>query len=275
MSEKQPRKAPSDAIIAVLVIIAGVTLGTVATAVPRPVAPSALPLFEVDLAQADDVIRADSALAARAPHDDRVARLRTLYEQQGRAEVFGDHESAAQSREVSFVTLVAELRRAGGARAIAGVRARAMSDLEPALGGRQPPDRRDAVLGSFPRMLERYGLARGGRIVAPSFVVRTLFKARWNAVHRLPPTDGFARAELRAYHGWLALRAESAPITARIDAAAAYGRAGGERADEARGVLLFRAGRAEEAADAFVEAYERSGSWRLRNHGLAATEHAD
>jgi hypothetical protein len=40
-------------------------------------------------------------------------------------------------------------------------------------------------------------------------------------------------------------------------------------------VLLFRAGRAEEAADAFVKAYAASGSWRLRNHGLRATEHAD
>lgn len=268
-------KRPSDTIVAALVIIAGVTLGTVATAVPRPVAPTALPLFEVDLAQAEQAVRSDTALARSAPRGDLATRLQTLYEQQGQAEVVGDDETAAQSREASLRTLVAELRASGGDRAVAALRAHAMSELEPALAGRLAPAKRDSVLGSFPRMLERYGLARAGRVVAPAFVVRTLFKARWNAVHRLAPTDGFARVELRAYHGWLALRAESAPIAARIEAATAYGNAGGERADEARGVLLFRAGRAEEAADAFVKAFGESGSWRLRNHGLAATARAD
>ena len=269
------RKGPSDALVAVLVIVAGVTLGTVATAVPRAVAPAALPLFEVDLAQADEAVRADEAAAAGAPQSDVAARLKLVYEQQGRAEVLGDSETSAQGREASLRALVAELRAAGGDRAVGALRARAMRELGPALDGRLPPDQRDAVLGSFPRMLERYGLTRAGRVVAPRFVVRTLFKARWNAVHRLAPTDGFGQAELRAYHGWLALRADAAPIAARIEAATAYGRAGGERADEARGVLLFRAGHAEQAADAFVKAYERSGSLRLRNHGLAATEHAD
>lgn len=273
--DQTARKGPSDAIIAALVIIAAVSLGTVATAVPRAVAPTELPLFEIDLMQADDAVRRDTALAASAPRGDLVTRLKTLYEQQGRAEVVGDDETAAQGREASLRTLVAELRASGGDRAIAALRARAMGDLDEALSGRRPPAERDAILGSFPRMLERYGLTRGGRIVAPRFVVRTLFKARWNAVHRLAPVDGFGPAELRAYHGWLALRAESAPIAARIEAAAAYGQAGGERADEARGVLLYRAGRSEEAADAFVKAYQQSGSWRLRNHGLAATEHAD
>src|SRR3972149_4520205 len=94
-----PRKGPSDAVLAALVLVAGVTLGTVATAVPRPVAPTALPLFEVDLAQADEAMRRDAALAAGAPHGDLVTRLETLYDQQGNAEVVGDDETSAQSRE--------------------------------------------------------------------------------------------------------------------------------------------------------------------------------
>jgi hypothetical protein len=126
-----------------------------------------------------------------------------------------------------------------------------------------------AVLGDFVSMMRRYGLARGDRQVAPRFVVRVTLKARWNALHGRELTEGLSPIERQAYWGWLAVRGEGAPAELRLRGLERYAQAGGARAAEIRGVLLYDEGRLDEAHDAFEEAYAASPTFRLRNHLLA------
>ena len=125
-------------------------------------------------------------------------------------------------------------------------------------------------VGSFPRMLDRYGLLREGVIIAPRFVARTLFKARWNAVAQRSLTDGLERVELQAYWGWLALGAHNVEPHRRVPAAEAYAEAAGRHATEARAVLAFETEQPATSADLFAAAYRQSGNLRVRNHALAA-----
>jgi hypothetical protein len=76
--------------------------------------------------------------------------------------------------------------------------------------------------------------------------------------------------ELLAYYGWQALHAERLPIPQRLQAAAAYEKAGGPNGDEIIGVLLYRAGDFAMAAHAFAAAQRHGTQLRLRNHMLAA-----
>ena len=48
----------------------------------------------------------------------------------------------------------------------------------------------EGLFGGFPEIMERYGLMRDGVLIAPRLTLRSLYKARWNAIHRQALTDG-------------------------------------------------------------------------------------
>nr|MDQ3033847.1 hypothetical protein [Myxococcota bacterium] len=162
------------------------------------------------------------------------------------------------------------IAQAHGDEAIAAIRAADVERMIRALAGEGDDRARAQAVGAFRRSLERWGAIDGDRRVAPEIVVRALFAARWNAVHGRALTEGLGPVHLRAYHGWLALEADTAPSAMRERAIDAYREAGGAWADEARGVLAWRGGAFDEAASAFARAHEESGVVRLRNHALAA-----
>ena len=250
---------------------ATIAVGIAILALPRAVAPDGPPALVITGAEADEVRRRDGVRAARPPAGADADALRELYAEYSRAEIAGaDSESSATRRIVAIASAARAFRAAHGEPAIESLRAEAVIDAERALAGDLPETRRDAVLGTFEQVLARYGAIESDTTVAPPFVVRTLFVARWNTAHGLPATLGMSDAELRAYWGWLALEAEGAAIGARLAALDAYEQAGGARATEARGALLFEAGRTLDAADAYERAFEEEGSLRLRNHALAA-----
>lgn len=237
-------------------------------ALPQAVFPREGPGLALDPGAVREVLRREEQLEPVAGPE--VERLAELYGAQGRAETSeGEPREEFEARVRALAEAVEALRARAGDEALAALRAQALRELEPALAGELDPSEEEAFLGSFPRMLERYGAMKDGRLVAPFFVARTLFKARWNSIHRLPLTDGFAPIELQAYHGWLALHAHDAPAAQRLAALEAYAEAGGAGVAEARAYFAALAGRPAEAVVRYGELWEEHGDLRARNHALA------
>lgn len=260
--------SPSGGKLVLFVLASG--LAGISMSMPRPVVPDEPPSLTLDRHDTSRVLAHDRMLASRVPKSEAVLSLMQLVADQGTAEAGpGEAPGSFEARMAKLHAAVARVRRDDGNRALAAMRAHAAERLRPALDGEMTASERDALIGSFPEMLERYGLVVEGETVAPPFVVRTLFKARWNALVGLPPTSGLWRVERRAYWGWLALHASNANPDMRLDALTRYARSGGTRIDEARAVLEYRAGRVAEAAELMARAARERGGLRLRNEALA------
>lgn len=241
---------------------------------PRAAIPAEIPPLAIDVADARASIEHEHRLAARPPTDDDARRRRALYEEQNVASIHGEPAERGEARRAELRDVLDRMIDAHGDAVVDVLRAEDVERMIPALAGEGDDTARAATLGDFPEALERWGAIADGRRVAPDLVVRALYAARWNAVHGRPLTDGLDDARLRAYHGWLALHGDAADERLRLAALDAYERAGGAHADEARGVLAWRAGDAEGAALAFTHGHERTGDLRLRNHALAAAMRA-
>ncbi|HJL01577.1 MAG TPA: hypothetical protein RMH85_08975 [Polyangiaceae bacterium LLY-WYZ-15_(1-7)] len=272
---KAPRSRLTPSGARLILATFAAAFGALFLVLPKPVTPHELPPLRLDDGAFAEV-RAESArLAGQAPEGGVADRLRALYAAQGRAEVGqGESQEAFAARERQIRGAVATLRQQQGPDAIAALRAEAMQQLEPALAGELEQETEEEVLGSFPRMLDRYHASEGGRIVAPAPVVWALFRARWNGIHRRPLTEGFAPVELQAYHGWLALEVHDAPLDRRAAALRAFAEAGGAGAREAEAIFAMREGRMMDAAAIFGELYAETGDLRMRNHALAAQRRA-
>lgn len=163
----------------------------------------------------------------------------------------------------------ARLQRDGETYMLLRVRARMAARLVAAVQGRLPLEEARRVLGGLPLILKRYDATREGELRAPLFVARSLYAARWNVVHGLPPTFRFRDVTRLAYHGWLALHGRNAAPSLRLQALQRYRRLGGRHAAQAAAVLHARAGRWEEALRHMRDAERGQPSLRLRNHRLA------
>ncbi|MCC6873855.1 MAG: hypothetical protein IT378_06030 [Sandaracinaceae bacterium] len=286
MSEaSDDRRARVTAVLALVLALLTPAALLYAWSRPLPVEPRELPPLVLSAADVAACLERDAADARRAPDDELAHERRRLYHAVNVAEhEESDAPDEAVRRHDQLMSALDALVSAHGTAAVAQARAGDVARLEPALRGELPAGDRLAELGAFVPVLERYGAVEDGRQRAPSFVVRALFWARWNAMHERPLDEGFCPPARIAYEGWLALRAERAPLPARLAALDRYAAAGGPHADEARGVLLFAAGDREGAREALGRALDREPSFRLRNHNLAcdaepgeagAAEHLD
>jgi hypothetical protein len=261
----------SEPVAGALLFAVALACASVLLLMPRAVAPLELPSLMLPEKAVAVVIASDEAAAKAAPRTERVEQLEALYMEQGRMERVGVEDGdrfAARRRslEAGYKGVVAESGEAAALR----MRARAVVSLEAALELALPDEQAKAVLGSLSAILEREGASRDGYLVAPRFVVRTLHKARWNLLHGLTPTHAFVAIERRAYFGWQALHAVRVPLPSRIEALHGYGLVGGDRVEEALGVLLYRMGDSEEASRAFAAAYAREPNLRVANYLAAA-----
>lgn len=239
---------------------------------PQPAPPREVPPLALRPSAVAEQIRLDEAAAAAEPESEHTELRRDVYTETNTAEIeANDYPPTVEDRRRRLHAAVAAAVEAHGQEVIAEMRAADVQRMERALRGELGPNATTAELGAFIRMMERYAMASGGRQLAPRFVVRTAFKARWNAMHGREATEGFSDVELRAHWGWLALQAQSAPMAMRLEALEHYAQAGGPRAGEARGVLLYQAGRTEEAAEAFRAAHAARPSFRMRNHAIFAS----
>lgn len=257
--------------LGITLLACGVGASGTVLALPRAVAPRELPGLVLSPEQVARVVAEDERAARSAPTDEVARTLEELIETQALAEMgSGETPDEAAQRMTRLANATAAVERTHGEAGLVALRAKSIAEFEHVLRTRARGTERDRVLGSFPRAVERYDVTKRGRLRAPRFVLRTLWKARWTAVCQLAPTWRLAPVELRAFHGWLALGAESAALTDRVTALEAYAAAGGVRADEARAGLAWRAGDGARAEELYGAVLARTGSLRIRNHLRAA-----
>jgi hypothetical protein len=247
--------------------LAATLAGICLIALPRAIAPIELPALELD----PEAVRAqehqDSELAKTAPATANANLLWDLYLQ------FGESELMLLEQPAPLEQRRRKLRRAqeavvaeSGQRAGNALRARALLKLEAALAGEVPRAELKRVMGVFPYVLSQHLLTRDGVELGPHFVVRTLFKARWNRMCGLPPETDLSAIERRAYFGWMGLHAANLSVRERRQALIGYAAAGGAEADQASGVLAFVDQDYARAAVSFERAYARTANLRLRNY---------
>ena len=287
-------------------MVAVVLLGLGALAArPRPL-PLQVPPLSLDLGAglAEEAARRGS-LRGALPDDAMSRELREALLEQGRAEAAGgEPRGRATARLARIRELAGALVRDHGEQGLLALREDFLASYEALWdaqqrGQRPDPQRVAGQVGAFGRMLERYGLVREGSLVAPRFVVRVLYRARFHALVGRPLTWEMSRWERQAYYGWLAFHAEAADPSMRLDALRAFAEAAGlpwpdaERLDEAavadarsrdvlraRVALLAAADRAEEALALGHAVLARWPDLRLRNgllglqQGLGARQRA-
>jgi hypothetical protein len=213
-------------------------------------------------------LAAEAKLADAVPHTEAAKSADGFWLELGHEEREGVPIHVRATRQRTMTMAIQRLTKESGEQAVLALRAAAAERLEAALDLKLDPKLASDVLGDFATMLEGESCSRNGELIAPRFVARTLYKARWNIAHGLPPAYAFAPIERRAYYGWQALHARRLPIQQRARALVEYARAGGTRTAEASGVLLVRNQQYAEALQAFAEAYRRAGTLRLRNAAL-------
>jgi hypothetical protein len=235
-------------------------------AAPRAIAPTELPGLELPANEVADVLARDAARAQVQPGERSRELLRLFHE-------FGQSENAAlenaqlvQQRRRALRHVYDRVVEAEGAAAALAVRERALAKFEDLLALQPSPTTAAAVLGVFPSVLAQHGATFDGEEVAPHFVLRTLYKARWNLMTRLPVDFEFARVEKLAYYGWLGLRADNLPLSERRKALQQYAAAGGAHAAEAQGVLAFLDQDYPNAIRELERAHAEHPSLRLRNY---------
>jgi hypothetical protein len=242
---------------------------------PRAVAPLELPSLVLDRDAVAKLIAADRDAAGKAPKSARAQELRAALTKQGEMELIGsERRELYRKRRAKMAETYAALAAEIGERNALRMRAEAAYELDRALDLELPFPRARIVIGALGDMLQREGASIDGQLTAPRFVLRTLFKARWNLLHGLRPEHAFERIELQAYFGWQALHAERLPIPQRVDALRSYAKAGGARSQEARGVLYYLHDEFDQAATILAAASAADPSFRLRNYVLGAQARA-
>jgi len=232
--------------------------------IPRALAPTETPVLLLDRARTTQVVSVDRS--ARAPDTAAARELDQRLLDFGALEnrTLDPGRSPAQLRQL-LANGYQQVARESGVPAAMALRSVAVERLEAALALRLPDAETERVLGLFPEALALHGVTRNGFEVAPHFVMRTLYKARWNLAMGLAPDFQLQPVELEAYHGWLALHATNLAPEPRGVALQQYSRAGGAQIAEARGVLAFLSHDYKQAAEALDQAYRESSSLRIRN----------
>ena len=265
MTPSKRKLALPDTFAAVALLVLTIGCALLLLAQPRAV-PLELPSLTLPADAVAAVVRADARGAHDAPTSPEANKLEALIDQQGQSEVggFEGTESYVARRDAIAASYQALVASAGEPAAMR-LRAKAVLLLEDALELRLADDHAKRVIGAMSTVFDREGVSRNGELVAPRFVARTFYKARWNILSGLAPAYAFERVELRTFYGWQALHAERLTVQKRIEALHAYGLAGGDHVEEALGVLLYRLGDYPQAVSALEHAYRREGSLRLRN----------
>lgn len=244
-----------------------VAAGFAVVAMPRALAPLELPALSLrpDWVQAQE--RADTQLAAAAPSTPAAGELLAAVQRYGQREVLlFDNARLLGSYRHELHGAYERVRTESGAHAVLALRALAVSKLEAALEGKLQGEALQAWLGVFPNVLIQHLATRDGLELAPHFVVRTLYKARWNRMLDLSSETDLSVVERQAYFGWLGLHAYTLPMFERRQALSGYAAAGGEHAAEAQGVLAFLDHDFGAAVQCLEQAYAQRPSFRVRNY---------
>lgn len=233
---------------------------------PRSLAPVDVPPLELDRELVREAERADRKAAAAAPKTEAAKALHAQFLELGEIENQTSKQptTPAQKRKALARAYDIVVRESDITGALA-LRSEAVEQLEAALRLQLSDAETQRVLGLFPDALERHAVTYEGIEIAPHFVMRTLYKARWNIAMGLLPDYRLAPVEMQAYHGWLALHATNLGPEPRLLALLQYAAAGGRHVAEARAALSFLSNDYKQAVASLEQAYQETPSLRLRN----------
>jgi hypothetical protein len=261
------RRAKAPAVGLYLLFACAVVCGLVLAFLPRAIAPTELPALTLSAADVARVLRDDESRAASAPISEIAGEQRRMFLQFGQSEIAAlENPQLASQRRQALHHVYERVVAAHGEAGALALREQALAEFERALDLQLPAARTKAVLGLFPNALEQHMATRDGEEIAPHFVMRTLYKVRWNRMNGLDIDWGFARVERIAYFGWLGLHATNLPLPQRRQALQKYAAAGGPHADEALGVLAFLDKDYPHAIEALTRAQALAPGLRLRNY---------
>jgi len=243
-------------------------------AIPQPVDPWEMPSLVLDRAAASDAIGLDETLANEVLDTEEARALRSLFLDHGRSEANPPYARVEfDQRQAAIHRATEVLIEKHGASAFEAMRAGAVEDFVRVFGDGSHEAQGDyevGVLGGMRDVLQTYGAIHQGVLVAPPLTARVFYKARWNSIHRRPFVEGFARDELQAYWGWLALHGWGKPLEEREDALVAFRDAGGFGTQEAAALFDLLASRPDRASKSLEKLYQARGELRLRNLALGA-----
>ena len=243
-------------------------------AIPQPVDPWEMPSLVLDRAAAADAIGLDETLANEVLDTEEARALRSLFLDHGRSEANPPYARVEfDQRQAAIHRATEVLIEKHGAPAFEAMRAGAVEDFVRVFGDGSHEAQDDyevGVLGGMRDVLQTYGAIHQGVLVAPPLTARVFYKARWNSIHRRPFVEGFARVELQAYWGWLALHGWGKPLEEREDALVAFRDAGGFGTQEAAALFDLLASRPDRASKSLEKLYQARGELRLRNLALGA-----
>ena len=243
-------------------------------AIPQPVDPWEMPSLVLDRAAASDAIGLDETLANEVLDTEEARALRSLFLDHGRSEANPPYARVEfDQRQAAIHRATEVLIEKHGASAFEAMRAGAVEDFVRVFGDGSHEAQDDyevGVLGGMRDVLQTYGAIHQGVLVAPPLTARVFYKARWNSIHRRPFVEGFARVELQAYWGWLALHGWGKPLEEREDALVAFRDAGGFGTQEAAALFDLLASRPDRASKSLEKLYQARGELRLRNLALGA-----
>ncbi|HEX4353208.1 MAG TPA: hypothetical protein VHZ95_09845, partial [Polyangiales bacterium] len=173
---------------------------------PRAIPPNELPALTLSATDVEAQLREDADRAAHAPTSDNARELDRLFLEFGASEIAAIEDSAlATQRRRTLHHAYERIVAADGGEAALALRERALQNFERALALQLPPAETVRVIGLFANAVEQHRLTRDGEELAPHFVMRTLYKARWNRMTGLPLDHEFSRIERIAYYGWMGL----------------------------------------------------------------------
>lgn len=271
MGVKDPNRPISDELAAYCLMVLGAGCALFLLAQPRAIMPLELPGVVLPASAVHAQIDSDARVAARAPRDQTALTLTRLIAEHGQAEQrLVEGMDSYRARRKQLGDAYAAVLAAHGASGVDALRAQAVQQLERALGMELPAAELPAVMGAFADLLAHNGAVVGGVELAAPFVLRTLYKARWNLICTQRPVEGFSSVERLAYFGWMGLQSNRLSASEQLDALQRYGAEGGANARLGLALLLLQRGRPDKAA-AELSALQRSTpTLRLRNFLVSA-----
>jgi hypothetical protein len=266
MGVKLQNRPISEEVAAYCLMAFGAGCALFLLAQPRAVVPVDLPGVVLPAAAVRAQLQADAAAARRAPRAEAAETLARLVAEHGQAEtkVVEDMDTYRKRRALLGAAHAAVLK-AFGAAGVDALRASAAERLDLALAMRLPESELAGVMGAFPELLSHNGAVRDGTELAPPFVLRTLYKARWNLVCGQAPISGFTPVERLAYFGWMGLQSNRLSAREQLSALERYRAEGGANARLALAILWLRGGQFEDAVKELSVLQREAPTLRLRN----------
>ena len=260
----------SETDLSVIVLLSMFSLAVVICAVARPVPPGEIPALQLAPKDIDATIAEDRALLVGYSETAAMKSLAVAIREHNLSER-GASESGLQirGRNLDIRFLAGDVRRESGEKGLLALRAKAVEEFEEVMTTPMS-EKAPGVLGTFPDVMERYGVVKDGVLKAPAFVLRTLFKSRWSVMLGLGTNWHFSPAEMRAFYGWLALGASATTVAERSTGLETYAKNGGVGHDEAAAGLAWEDHDFERAEAMYRTLLGTKLHFRFRNHAHAA-----